>query len=228
MIGNRLLDGLPPHELDRIRPDLDVVRLAPRQFFLAAREPLAYVYFPQGGLVSLMTSVITGTTVQAAAAGRDGMLGVSLILDANDPPFEMTCLVAGDALRMSASRLTAHARVLAGFQQRLLRYAHGVFNEAVRTAACNGLHGVEQRLARCLLLSRDRLDTDQLPITHEVLGHMLGTTRALVTQTLNRLQSADLMQHSRGIIRIIDPAGLQALACEDYSAIQAEYSRLMC
>jgi len=218
---------LPPHELDHIRPDLNVVRLEPKQFFVAAREPLDYVYFPQGGLVSLMTSVIGGSTVQAAAAGRDGMLGVSLMLDANEPPFEMTSLVAGDALRMSAGKLTQHARVLPGFEQRLLRYAHALFNEAVRTAACNGLHAIEQRLARCLLLSRDRLDTDLLPITHEVLGHMLGTTRALVTQTLSRLQSADLLQHSRGIIRIVDPAGLQALACEDYCAIQAEYSRLI-
>jgi CRP-like cAMP-binding protein len=139
----------------------------------------------------------------------------------------MTCLVAGEALRMSAASLIVRARELVGFRRTLLRYAHGVLNEAIRTAACNGLHSVEQRLARCLLLSRDRLQTDLLPITHDSLGLMLGTTRALATQTLNSLGAAGVIQHARGRIDVVDLAGLAAMSCEDYVAIQTQYSGLI-
>jgi CRP-like cAMP-binding protein len=155
------------------------------------------------------------------------MLGVSTILEDNDPPFEMVCLVSGDALRTPTSAFVACAHRLPVFQLKLLRYAHGIFNEAVRTAACNGLHTVDQRLARCLLLTRDRLRTETFPITHDALADMLGATRALVTRTLTRLQSSGLIEHKRGILEVADSAGLESIVCEDYRAIQSVYARLL-
>ena len=226
--GNNLLDGLPIDELNQLQPHLEIVRLEPKRFFLPANEPLTHVYFPRHGLMSLRVAVIEGAGVQAAAVGRDGMLGVSAILEANDPPFEIICLVSGDALRMPIARFASYAHELPIFQLRLLRYAHALFNEAVRTAACNGLHPVDQRLARCLLLARDRLKTETFPLTHDALAHMLGATRALVTQTLTRLESCGLIKHKRGVLHVADSATLEDIvACEDYRAIQRDYARLL-
>jgi CRP-like cAMP-binding protein len=224
--GNALLRGLPRGELESLPRRLDVVSLERDRFFLAASEPLSHVYFPVSGLMSLMVPVSKGRTVQAAGAGRDGMLGVSVVLEANDPPFEMVCLVTGEAVRMPADQFTHCARELPELQRRLLRYAHSLFSEVVRTAACNCLHPVEQRLARCLLLSRDRLGTDTLPITHDALAHMLGIPRALVTRIVNKLDRAGLVEHHRSIVRIVDSARLQGVVCEDYRVIQMHHARV--
>jgi CRP-like cAMP-binding protein len=214
-------------ELDELRPYFEAVRLEPKHFYVAARESPSYVYFPLQGLVSLRVGVLAGPWVQAVAVGRDGMLGVSAILEANDPPFEMVCLVASDAVRMPTARFAACAPRLPVFQLRLLRYAHGIFYEAVRTAACNGLHPIDQRLARCLLITRDRLGAETFSLTHEALAHMLGATRALLTGTITRLKAAGWIEHQRGVLRIADGAGLEQFVCEDYRAIQAYYARLL-
>jgi CRP-like cAMP-binding protein len=224
--GNVLLDGLPARELRELRPHMDDVELEPRSFYIGAGERLSHVYFPVTGLVSLMVSELAGSSVQAAAAGRDGMLGVSAILEANDPPFEMVCLVRGRALRMHVAQFAQCMHELPYFRCALLRYSHALLNEAVRTAACNGLHPIQQRLARCLLLACDRLETEAFPLTHSQLGHMLGATRALVTQTLHAMQQSGLLHHQRGMLRILDSTGLERIACEDYAAIRTPYAHL--
>jgi CRP-like cAMP-binding protein len=225
--GNRLLDGLPDSDLMLLRRSLDVVVLEPKQFFLPAHEPLEYVYFPCDGLVSLSVSVREGRDVQAASVGRDGMLGVSVIFEANRPPFEMSCLVAGEALRMPTIAFARRLQELPGLATRMRHYGHGLFNETVRTAGCNGIHTVAERLARCLLLARDRLNSDRFPLTHDALAHMLGVTRPFVTRTISRFASEGLVSHERGTMHLMDLAGLERRVCEDYLAIQAEYARLL-
>jgi CRP-like cAMP-binding protein len=155
------------------------------------------------------------------------MLGVSLIFEANDPPFEMVCLVSGEALRLPVSGFDRAFRELPEFARRMRRYAHGLFSETVRTAGCNGIHPVEQRLARCLLLARDRLTRESFPLTHDALAHMLGVTRPFVTRTVTGLEEAGLIRHRRGMMHLIDIAGLERQVCEDYAAIQAQYGRLL-
>lgn len=168
-----------------------------------------------------------GRSVQAASVGRDGMLGVSVIFEANYPPFDMVCLVGGQALRIRTRTFTGLLLQLPEFRSRMRRYAHGLFNETVRTAGCNGIHTVEQRLARCLLLARDRLNRDDFPLTHDALAHMLGATRPFVSRTITSLASEGIIDHERGIMHLIDVPGLERHVCEDYSAIQAEYARLL-
>lgn len=224
--GNNLLDGLPASELQQLRPHLELVPLEPKRFFFPARQALANVYFPRGGLVSLMIQVAGGRSVQAAAVGCDGMVGMSLILEANDPPFDFVCLVRGSAFRMAADRFVQYTGECDALRTRMLRYAHALFNETVRTAACNGLHSVEQRLARCLLLYCYRLKTTIFPVTQDALGHMLGVTRTFVTQSVASLEADGFIRHYRGMMRLIDEPGLQRLACEDYQAIRTHYARL--
>ena len=224
---NGLLAGIPPRELEPLRPRLEAVRLRPKHVFLPAEASLAYVYFPLGGLLSLRVAGGDGATVQVTAVGREGMLGVSVVLGANHSPFEMGCLVAGEALRLPADDCARFAQQLPTFRRRLLRYVLALLHEAARTAACNGLHSVEQRLARWLLLCCARLGTGTCPVTHEALAQMLGVSRPFLTQTAGALEDARLIQHQRGMVRIIDAAGLEARACEDYRMIQDAYTRLL-
>jgi CRP-like cAMP-binding protein len=224
---NGLLAGLPPDELDQLRPYFETVRLKPEQFVLPAEAPLQHVYFPLGGLTSLMVSALQGGTVQVAAVGREGMLGVSVVLEASESPFEIVCQVAGEALRMPTADCTRFAQLLPTFRRRLARYALALLHEAARTAACNGLHSVEQRLARWLLLCCARVGASSFPVTHESLAQMLGVSRPFVTQTAGGLVDAGLIEHQRGVMRIIDRAGLAAIACEDYRAVEDAYTRLL-
>jgi CRP-like cAMP-binding protein len=224
---NGLLAGVPADELEQLTPHLMAINLEPKRFLLPAREPLRYVYFPQAGLTSLIVSATSGETVQVAAVGREGMLGVSVALEANDPPFQMVCQVAGGALRMPTGRFASLAHELPVFRRLLLRYALGLLHEAARTAACNGLHSVEQRLARWLLLCCNRVGANTFPVTHESLAHMLGVGRPFVTQTVGGLEHAGLIQHERGVLHIVDRAGLEAVSCEDYRTVQEEYTRLL-
>jgi CRP-like cAMP-binding protein len=224
---NGLLAALPPAELEHMRPHLQAVSLRPRGWFQPAEVPLSHVYFPLGGMLSLMVSTTQGAAVEVAVVGREGMLGVSVVLEANQPPFEMLCQAAGEALRMPAADCARLVQQLPVFRRRLLRYALAVLHETSLTAACNGLHTVEQRLARWLLLCSARVGANTFPMTHEWLAHMLGVTRPFVTQTLGRLTQAGLIEHQRGTLRIIDSAGLEALACADYRAVLDAHARLL-
>jgi CRP-like cAMP-binding protein len=223
---NRLL-ALPRAELERLRPHLEMVPLVRRRFVLPAGEPLPYVYFPFAGVVSLLIGMADGSTVEVATVGREGMLGVSVLLEADPPPYDMVCQISGEAARLASPTFVQLVDELPSFRRRVKRYTLGLLNEVARTAACNRLHSVEQRLARWLLLSRDRVGADVFPITHESLAHMLGARRPFVTRTASRLQQAGLIRYGRGAVRILDADALEAVACEDYQVTRREYARLL-
>jgi CRP-like cAMP-binding protein len=218
---------VPAAEYEHLRPHLQAVPLRPGAFFLPASEPLTHVYFLQSGLVSLIVTMRSGDTVEVATVGREGMLGVSLLLEADPPPYDMVCHVPGEALRLSATAFQSVMHELPNFRRLLLRYTLCLFHEVARTAACNRLHTVEQRLARWLLVCSDKVLADVYPLTHESLAHMLGARRPFITQTARSLQAEGLIQYHRGTLRILNRAGLEALSCEDYRATQQEYTRLL-
>jgi CRP-like cAMP-binding protein len=224
--GNRLL-RLPPSELDQLRPHLEKVDLRPNDFFLAAGEPLPYVYFPCSGLISLIVTMQSGDTVEVATVGRLGMLGISVLLEADPPPYDMECQVPGVAARLATRAFIDLTHQLPTFRRTLLQYALCLFHEVARTAACNRLHTVEQRLARWLLLCSDQVAADVYPLTHESLARMMGARRPYISRTAHALQQAGLIQYRRGTLRILDRAGLDAVSCEDYRATQQEYARLL-
>jgi CRP-like cAMP-binding protein len=203
------------------------VHLTPRDFYLPAGEPLAHVYFPYSGVVSLIVGMQSGDTVEVATVGHQGMLGISVLLEADPASYDMVCQVPGDAVRLTAQTFVELNHKLPNFRRLLLRYSLCLFHEVARTAACNRLHTIEQRLARWLLLCGDQLAADVYPLTHESLAHMLGARRPYVSRTARALQQAGVIQYRRGMLRILDRAGLEAVACEDYRATQQEYSRLL-
>jgi CRP-like cAMP-binding protein len=218
--------ALPTGEFERLHPHLETIPLVRQRFLLPAGEPLQYVYFPYAGVVSLLVTMNDGSTVEVATVGREGMLGVSVLLEADPPPYGMVCQIPGEAARLLTTSFVQLVDQLPTFRHRVKRYTLGLLHEVARTAACNRLHSVEQRLARWLLLSRDRVGADTFSITHESLAQMLGARRPFVTRTAAALQRAGLIQYGRGAIRILDAAGLEAVACEDYRATKQEYVRL--
>jgi CRP-like cAMP-binding protein len=223
---NRLL-RIPPDEFDQLRPHLEQVPLTPGDFYVPAGETLTHVYFPYSGLVSLIVAMQDGATVDVATVGHRGMLGISVFLESDPAPYDMVCQVRGEAARVSANKFLELSDRLRTFRRLLLRYSLCLLHEVSRTAACNHLHSVEQRLARWLLLCSDQVAADAYPLTHESLARMLGARRPYVSRTARSLRQAGLIQYSRGTLRITDRAGLEAVACEDYRATQQEYMRLL-
>ena len=226
MRDNALLAALPRGELIRLRPHLQAISLAPKRFLLPAGEPLACAYFLRSGLVCLVVPVASGASVEVAAVGREGMLGVSLVLESDPPPYEMTCQVSGEALCVPAATFTQLVQELPVFRRLLLRYALGLLHEVARSAACSGLHSVEERMALWLLLWRDRVGAETFPVTHDVLARMLGVGRPFVTQIARGLQEAGLIRYERGVVQILNSRGLEAVACEDYRAVEGHYALL--
>jgi CRP-like cAMP-binding protein len=223
---NRLLK-IPPAELEQVRPHLEEVQLTPRDFFLSAGEPLTHVYFPYSGVISLIVPMQSGATVEVATVGRQGMLGVSVLLEADPAPYDIVCQIPGNAARLPAATFVELNHALPSFRRLLFRYALCLFHEVARTAACNRLHSVEQRLARWLLLCSDRVGADVFPLTHESFARMLGARRPFITRIARALQEEGLIQYGRGTVRIVDRERLKLVACEDYNATQQEYARLL-
>jgi CRP-like cAMP-binding protein len=218
---------LPSAEYERLRPHLESVPLEAGALILPAFTPLTHVYFPQSGLVSLIVTMRSGDSVEVATVGQEGMLGVSLLLQSDPPPYDLICRVPGQAARLAATTFATLIDELPNFRRLLLRYTLSLFHEVARTAACNRLHTVEQRLARWLLVCSDKVRADVYPLTHEVLARLLGARRPFVTRTARALQASGLIQYRRGTMRIADRAGLEAVSCEDYRATQQEYRRLL-
>lgn len=223
---NRLLT-LPGEELEQLCPHLEHVHIRPDEFFVPAGEPLSHVYFPYSGVVSLIVTMRNGDTVEVATIGRQGMLGISVLLEADPAPYDMVCQVPGEAGRLTSPKFRELTEHLPVFRRRSLRYALYLFHEVARTAACNRLHSVEQRLARWLLLCRDQVEADAYPLTQESFARRLGARRPYITRVARALQQAGIIQYHRGTLRILDRGRLEAVACEDYRASRQEYSRLL-
>ncbi len=223
---NALLQ-IPVHEYEEVRPLLERVPVNPSDFCAGGGQPLSHVYFPYSGVISLIARMKNGETAEVATVGRYGMVGVSVLLDADPAPYHMVCQVPGSAARMPVHEFTRVVERLPRFRHRLQHYALYLFHEAARTAACNRLHTVEQRLARWLLLCSDQAGLDVYALTHEALARILGTGRPYVTRTARELQLDGLVQYRHGILRILDLKGLEQRACEDYHATKQQYSKLL-
>ena len=216
---NHLLAALPPAALDRITPHL--VRMPAEQgdILIYAEQPVERVYFPTAGLFSLVVRDAEGAGVEAAVAGREGMLGTAVVLGARMGSFEELCQVEGGVLALPADVLREELQDRP-VHQLLLLYVAALLYATGRNVACIRLHVAEKRLARWLLQVRDRVESDSFMLTQEFLGHMLGVRRPTVTEAVATLEQAGLIRHQRGRIRILDDAGLEAAACEDYARIR--------
>jgi CRP-like cAMP-binding protein len=220
--GNRLLDAAPAQSLERILPHLEPVSLLLAQPLDSAE----YAYFPFAGLISVVSMMADGTSVEIGMSGREGMYSISAILG-EDTPFQSAMVqLPGHALRLRTRLLRQEMQAEPALQKLLLRYTQAFVCTVAQSAACNRLHFLEQRCARWLLECHDRADTDTFPMTHEFLAMMLGVRRPGVSLAAHALQEKGLITYAHGTMTVLDRDGLEAAACECYRVIQNECDRL--
>jgi CRP-like cAMP-binding protein len=218
---NGLLAALPRKAYLALLPGLAPVTLAFGHVLYEPGATIPDVYFPGRSVVSLLTVVDGHEALEVGLVGHDGMVGIPLALGIDVSPVRALVQGAGSALQMSAGRFRKAFNASPPLQRGLHRYAHELMAQVTQTAACNRFHRVEARLARWLLMTRDRVRSGQFHLTHEFLAHMLGVRRVGVTEAASGLQKRRVIDYSRGNIRILDDAGLEAAACSCYKRATA-------
>lgn len=224
---NRLLAALPRRSRQHFLASCDQVELRFADVVCKLGEKIRHVYFPTASFISLVTALDDGARLEVGMVGDEGMLGTSLILGVNSSPQHALVQGAGAALRMSATTFARHYRQDAELRQRLSRYVYVLMRQLAQTAACTSYHLVEARLARWLLMSRDRAHSDQFNLTHEFLAYMLGVRRAGVTHAASSLQEQGLIDYRRGAIAILDNGGLEKASCTCYREGNMMYARTL-
>jgi CRP-like cAMP-binding protein len=211
------LAALPSEVWDRIAPSLDVVPLPLKQVVHRPGERTRDVYFPGGGFISIVTVLNDGGMIEVATVGREGMVGVSAMLD-GDPSPSAAMVQGGMArcYRMPADVFREEIDRRNSFQHLMTRYAQALYDVIMQSTACNAIHSVEQRLARWLLLAHDRIGKNEFPLTQEFVAMMLGASRPTVTVVASTLQKAGLITYHRGLLKIVNRQRLESASCECY------------
>jgi CRP-like cAMP-binding protein len=216
---NRLLAALPSADYTRILPSLAIVPLTLKAVLHKPGEPIREVYFPGGGFCSMLTVLADGSMVEIATVGREGMIGVSAVLDGT--PVTSAAMVqgaSGTCYRMNVDAFRREIDRRGAFHELMAHYAHALFGFVAQSTACNAIHSVEQRLARWLLMAHDRMGADEFPLTQEFVAMMLGASRPTVTVVAGTLQKAGLIKYRHGRVTIVDREHLEAASCECYRA----------
>jgi CRP-like cAMP-binding protein len=224
---NRLLMALPPGDLARLWPRLEPVELPARHILYGPDEPISAVYFPETGWISLLAALEQGDGAEVGFIGYEGMAGLPLVFGTDRAPVEAMTQAGCTALRLNAAAFHQELERNSVMRALLLRYAMAVYVQVSQTAACNGRHHVEQRLARWMLMAHDRAEGDEFPMTHEFLSMMLGVRRSGVTVAAGTLQKAGLIRYGNGRMTVTDRPGLEAAACECYGTVRREFHRLL-
>ena len=219
-IANSVLAALPREDYQSLLGELEPVALAAGEVLYEPGERIRYVYFPNDGQVSLLTVVADRKALEVALVGREGMIGIPLALGAEASPVRALVQGSGSALRMKAASFREALKRCAPLRHELHRYAYTKLVQARQIAACNRFHPTEARLARCLLLIRDRVGSDQFRLTHEILANALGIRRVGVTNAAITLQRSKLISYRRGKIHVLDRKGLIAASCGCYEIIR--------
>jgi CRP-like cAMP-binding protein len=221
------LTFLPRKEQERCQRFLQPVEMLRGQILYEAGVPFEYVYFIDQGMISVVSIMQNGASIEVGTIGNEGMAGLALILGVDAVPYRHVVQVPGRGRRMSVSALAAELKQDRGLRRLLFRYHAAFVTQIMQGMACNGLHTIGQRCCRWLLTTQDRLGSHELELTHEFLAQMLGVRRATVTDVLRPLQDGGLIRTQRGKLTILDPKGLADASCECYGVIRNEYQRLM-
>jgi len=224
---NQLLAGLPDVDRRRLLDSATCIALKAAEVLYQPGERIRDVYFPTGGSISLVTRLHGHDQLQVGLVGDEGMLGTSLVLGVSSAPMLARVQDAGSAWRIESTSFIAALEFSLALRSHLKRYLHVVMCQSMQTAACTRFHVVEARLARWLLMTRDRAHSDQFHSTHESLASILGVRRAGVTHAAGALQQQKLISYSRGEITVLDLKGLETAACDCYFANRSAYSRTM-
>lgn len=224
---NKLLAALAPDIYLRLQPDLELVQLRLGASVYEAGGRQAYVYFPTSAIVSLLYVMKDGASAEIAVVGNEGLVGIALFMGGETTPSRAVVQSAGYAYRLSSRRLKQEFENGGAVQHLLLRYTQALITQMAQTAVCNRHHSIEQQLCRCLLLSLDRLPTNVLTMTQELIATMLGVRREGVTEAAGKLQDAGIIHYRRGRITIVDRPQLESRACECYAVVKKEFDRLL-
>jgi CRP-like cAMP-binding protein len=224
---NRLLELLSSDDYDRLRPHLTEGKLEYKKILYEAARPLEQVYFPIDGVASLVLVMKDGFGVEVGTIGSEGMAGLPVILGDTQAPSTVYVQVPGRALRMDAKVFSAELERSPTLKAVALRYVHAFFNQVAQSAACAHHHKIEQRCCRWLLMTRDRMPSDEFLLTQEFLGMMLGVQRPSVSLVMNALQSKGAITYARGRVRIRNRQALHDQVCECYEVSKHEFDRLL-
>ena len=213
--------------MERLRPHLGHVSFALGEVIYESGGRQSHIYFPTTAIISLLYLMENGSSAEMGMAGREGVVGVALFMGGNTMPNRAVVQSAGGAVRMKAQVLRDEFARGGAFQRLLLRYTQALLTQMSQTAVCNRLHAIEQQLCRWLLLIHDRVESDELVMTQELIANMLGVRREGVTHAAGRLQEQGLISYVRGRITILDRRGLEEAVCECYGVVKDEYDRLL-
>jgi len=224
---NHLLNALPPADYDRLAPNLELIPLRLGDVLYESGGHLRYVYFPTTSIISLLYVMEDGASAEIAVVGNEGILGISLFMGGETTPSRAVVQSAGHAYRLKAELLKSEFERFGPTMHLLLRYTQALITQMAQTAVCNRHHSVDQQLCRWLLLSLDRLLSNELSMTQELIANMLGVRREGVTEAAGRLQDAGLIEYRRGRITVLDRTAVEARSCECYQVVKSEFDRLL-
>ncbi len=224
---NLLLRGLPPDDYAWLLPRLRPERLRLKQVLIEPDTPIEAVHFVRAGVGSMIATEQEGGEIEVGTIGNEGLVGLPVVFGAASSTYRVLVQIEGDAWRLSADDFRQAMDERPGVRRRVLRYANAFTDQIAQSAACNRLHSVEERCARWVLMTHDRVEDDAFELTHEFLAVMLGVRRAGVTVALGALQQAGLIRNVRGRIEVLDRARLMAAACGCYAVTRATYRRLL-
>ena len=225
---NHLLAALPTAEFEHLAPHLELVAMPLGDVLYESGGQLQHVYFPTTAIVSMHYVMENGASSEIAGVGNEGVLGISLFMGGNTTPSRAIVQTAGHGYRLQARLLMEEFNRGGVLQHLLLRYTQALMTQVSQTAVCNRHHAVEQQLCRWLLLTLDRLPSNELTITQEQIASMLGVRREGITEAAGRLQQAGCIRYRRGHITVLDRSGLESRVCECYAVVKNEHDRLLC
>ena len=225
---NRLIAALPADVLARLLPDLELIPMPLGKVIYEPGGQLKHVYFPVPGcIISMLYVLEDGASAEIAVVGDEGMVGIAIFMGGHSTPSRAVVQSAGYSWQIPAQRLSQEFEVHGKLQILLLRYTQALITQMSQTAVCNRHHSVDQQLCRWLLLSLDRLSSNELTMTQELIANMLGVRREGVTEAARKLQAQNLIRYSRGRITVLDRPGLEERVCECYAVVKKEYDRLL-
>jgi CRP-like cAMP-binding protein len=224
---NQLLAQLPREELEVISPDLEPVQLQFRQTLHEAFEPIKHIIFIERGVASMVNEAPNGDIVEFATVGREGIVGFPVLLGSHSVPSRAFMQIPGDGLRITTADFEHALPHVPRLHKLLLRSTMALLNQIAQSTSCNRLHEVQERCARWLLQTHDRVDGETFPLTQEFLSQMLGVHRPTVSVAAAMLQKAGLIEYARGQITVVNRSGLEAASCSCYRTIKDEYDRLL-
>jgi CRP-like cAMP-binding protein len=229
---NLLLNVLPGKIIERMFPHLELISMKLGDVVYESGDPLQHVYFPTTAIISLHCITENGASIEIAGVGNEGVVGIALLMGGNTMPSMATVNTAGFAYRLKRQLMMeefkrAGGRRSGALQNLMLRYIQALMTQIAQTAVCNRHHSIEQQLCRWLLLTLDRLPSQELIVTQELIANILGVRREGITEAAGRLQEAGLISYRRGHITVLDRSGLETLACECYQVVKKEFHRLL-